>query len=42
MTEYIDKSEAHRLIKKEAEAHELPASKEAYERAMRIISMMEP
>lgn len=40
--EYIDKSEAYRLIKHEAETHELPASKEAYERAARIISMMEP
>lgn len=40
--EYIDKSEAYRLIKHEAETHELPASKEAYERAARIISMMKP
>lgn len=40
--EYIDKSEAYRLIKHEAEKHELPASKEAYERAARIISMMKP
>lgn len=40
--EYIDKSEAYRLIKHEAETHELPASKEAYERDARIISMMKP
>lgn len=40
--EYIDKHEAYMLLKHEVEKHELPASKEAYERAARIISMMEP
>lgn len=40
--EYIDKHEAYMLLKHEVETHELPASKEAYERAMRIIDMMRP
>lgn len=40
--EYIDKHEAYMLLKHEVETHELPASKEAYERAMRIIDMMKP
>ena len=39
---YIDKHEAYRLIKHEAETHELPASKEAYERAARIVAQMHP
>lgn len=40
--EYIDKNEAYRLIKHEAETHELPASKEAYKRAARIVAQMCP
>lgn len=40
--EYIDKHEAYRLIKNEADTHELPATKVAYERAANIISMIKP
>lgn len=39
---YIDKHEAYMLIKHEAETHELPASKEAYKRAVRIVAQMCP
>ena len=39
---YIDQHEAYMLIKHEAETHELPASKEAYERAARIVDQMRP
>lgn len=40
--QYIDKHEAYMLIEHEAETHELPASKEAYERAARIVDQMRP
>lgn len=40
--QYIDRHEAYMLIKHEAETHELPASKEAYERAARIVAQMHP
>lgn len=40
--QYIDKHEAYMLIKHEAETHELPASKEAYERAAQIVDQMRP
>lgn len=40
-TYLIDQNRAYQLLKHEAETHELPATKEAYQRAMRIISMME-
>lgn len=36
----IDQNDAYQRLKHEVETHELPASKEAYERAMHIISMM--
>ncbi len=39
---YIDQYEAYMLIKHEAETHELPASKEAYERASRIVAQLRP
>ena len=39
---YIDQHEAYMLIKHEAETRELPASKEAYERAARIVDQMRP
>lgn len=42
MNDLIYKSEAYRFIKAEAESHELPASREAYERAARIIDKMRP
>lgn len=38
--EYIDKRKAWTALKAEAESHELPASKEAYKRAARIIDQM--
>ena len=38
----IDKEAAYLAIKHEAETHEFPASKEAYERAARIIDQMHP
>lgn len=38
--QYIDRHEAYMLIKNEARTHELPASKEAYERAARIVAQM--
>lgn len=40
--QYIDRHKAYMLIKHEAETHELPASKEAYERAARIMAQMHP
>ena len=40
--QYIDRHEAYMFIKHEAETHELPASKEAYERAARIVAQMHP
>lgn len=40
--EYINKNEIYRLIKHEAETHELPESKNAYERAARIVDQMHP
>lgn len=40
--QYIDRYEAYMLIKHEAETHDLPASKEAYERAARIVAQMHP
>lgn len=39
---YIDQHEAYMLIKHEAETHELPATKEAYERAALIVDQMRP
>lgn len=39
---YIDQHEAYLLIKHEAETHELPESKNAYERAARIVDQMRP
>ena len=42
MSDLIYKSEAYRSIKAEAELHELPASREAYERAARIVDQMKP
>jgi len=39
--EYIDKRKAWTALKAEAESHELPASKEAYKRAARIIEQMQ-
>lgn len=39
---YINQYEAYMLIKHEAETHELPASKEAYEKAARIVAQMRP
>lgn len=38
----IDKSVAYAVLKHEAEMHELPASREAYEHAARIIDQMKP
>lgn len=38
----ISRHEAYMLIEHEAETHELPASKEAYERAARIVAQMCP
>lgn len=40
--QYIDKHEAYMLIKHEVETHELPESKNAYERAARIVDQMRP
>lgn len=40
--QYIDRHEAYMLIRNEAGTHELPASKEAYERAARIVAQMRP
>lgn len=40
MNEMIFKRAAYEALKHEAETHELPASKEAYERAARIIDQM--
>ena len=40
--QFIDQHEAYMLIKHEAETHELPATKEAYERAAQIVSRMRP
>lgn len=40
MNKYINKRDAYEAIKHEAETHMLPASKEAYERAARIIDSM--
>ena len=40
--QYIDRHEAYQLIMHEAETHELPTSKEAYERAARIVAQMHP
>ena len=42
MLELIDKHAAYEALKEEAETHELPASREAYERAARIIDQMRP
>lgn len=42
MPELIDKHAAYEAIKHEAETHEFPASREAYERAARIIDQMKP
>jgi len=39
---YINQYETYMLIKHEAETHELPASKEAYERATQIVAQMRP
>lgn len=40
MAEYILKSMAYYMLKQEAETHNLPASKEAYERAADIVSQL--
>ena len=40
--EYIDKNKTYQLIMHEAEVHELFASKEAYERAARVVAQMHP
>ena len=42
MSDLISKSEAYGAIKHEAESHELPASREAYERSARIIDQIHP
>lgn len=42
MSQFIDKYAAYEALKHEAEMHELPASREAYERAARIIDQMKP
>lgn len=42
MPELIDKHATYKALKHEAETHELPASREAYERAARIIDQMKP
>lgn len=42
MSDLIEKSEAYSAIKHEADTHELPASREAYERSARIIDQMHP
>ena len=38
---YINQSKAYKMLKHEADVHELPATKEAYERAARIIDSMD-
>ena len=40
MNQYINKHKVWLLLKHEAEIHELPQTKEAYERAARIIDAM--
>lgn len=42
MSDYILRNAAYYALKNEADIHKLPASKEAYERAARIVDQMQP